>query len=94
MSNLLGFRKHQILLEPHRRNTAPCVAYACYKIASRNPDANVIVAPADHIILKEEAFKDTVRVALGSTRNEDILLTLGIQPTRPDYRIWIYSVYP
>ena len=81
---LTGLSEHQILLEPHRRNTAPCVAYACYKIASRNPDANVIVAPADHIILKEEAFKDTVRVALGSTRNEDILLTLGIQPTRPD----------
>jgi mannose-1-phosphate guanylyltransferase len=74
----------QILLEPHRRNTAPCIAYACYKIASRNPDANVIVAPADHIILKEDTFRDTVRIALGATRNDDILVTLGIQPTRPD----------
>jgi len=74
----------QILLEPHRRNTAPCIAYACYKIASRNPDANIVVAPADHIILKEEIFKDTIRIALGATRNEDILVTLGIQPTRPD----------
>jgi len=74
----------QILLEPHRRNTAPCIAYACYKIAARNPNANVVVAPADHIILKEEVFKDTIRVALGATRNEDILVTLGIQPTRPD----------
>jgi mannose-1-phosphate guanylyltransferase len=74
----------QILLEPHRRNTAPCIAYACYKIAARNPDANVVVAPADHIILKEEVFKDTIKVALGATRNEDILVTLGIQPTRPD----------
>lgn len=74
----------QILLEPHRRNTAPCIAYACYKIAARNPDANVVIAPADHIILKEEVFKDTIRVALGATRNEDILVTLGIQPTRPD----------
>lgn len=74
----------QILLEPHRRNTAPCIAYACYKIAARNPNANVVVAPADHIILKEEVFKDTIRVALGATRNEDILITLGIQPTRPD----------
>ncbi|WP_221394882.1 mannose-1-phosphate guanylyltransferase [Dyadobacter sp. NIV53] len=74
----------QILLEPHRRNTAPCIAYACYKIAARNPDANVVVAPADHIILKEEVFKDTIRIALGATRNEDILVTLGIQPSRPD----------
>ncbi|MHA4737215.1 mannose-1-phosphate guanylyltransferase [Dyadobacter sp. MSC1_007] len=74
----------QILLEPHRRNTAPCIAYACYKIAAKNPNANVVIAPADHIILKEEVFKDTIRVALGATRNEDILVTLGIQPTRPD----------
>ncbi|GLU51043.1 mannose-1-phosphate guanylyltransferase [Dyadobacter frigoris] len=74
----------QILLEPHRRNTAPCIAYACYKIASKNPDANIVVAPADHIILKEEIFKDTIKIALGATRNEDVLITLGIQPTRPD----------
>jgi mannose-1-phosphate guanylyltransferase len=74
----------QILLEPHRRNTAPCIAYACYKIGTRNPNANIVVAPADHIILKEEVFRDTIRVALGATRMEDILVTLGIQPTRPD----------
>lgn len=74
----------QILLEPHRRNTTPCIAYACYKIASRNPDANVIVAPADHIILNEQVFKDTVRIALLATRDQDILVTLGIQPSRPD----------
>lgn len=74
----------QILLEPHRRNTAPCIAYASYKIGSRNPDANIIVAPADHIILKEEAFRDTIRVALGATHLNDVLVTLGIQPTRPD----------
>jgi mannose-1-phosphate guanylyltransferase len=74
----------QILLEPYRRNTAPCIAYACYKIGARNPDANIVVAPADHIILKEEVFRDTIRVALGATRMDDILVTLGIQPTRPD----------
>ena len=74
----------QILLEPHRRNTAPCIAYASYKIGSRDPEANIVVAPADHIILKEEAFRDTIRVALGATRLDDVLVTLGIQPTRPD----------
>ncbi|HEV7349426.1 mannose-1-phosphate guanylyltransferase [Telluribacter sp.] len=81
---LPALTEDQILLEPYRRNTAPCIAYACYKIASRNPDANIVVAPADHIILKEEVFRDTIRVALGSTRQEAILVTLGIQPNRPD----------
>lgn len=79
-----GLKDEQILLEPYRRNTAPCIAYACYKIGSINPEANIVVAPADHIILKEEVFRDTIRVALGATRQEDILLTLGIQPSRPD----------
>ncbi len=74
----------QILLEPNRRNTAPCVAYACFKIASRNPNANIVVAPADHIILQESIFQDTIRIALGATRMDNILLTLGIQPNRPD----------
>lgn len=74
----------QILLEPHRRNTAACIAYACYKIASKNPDANILVAPSDHIILNEAAFKETVRTALQETKDRDILLTLGIQPSRPD----------
>ncbi len=81
---LPGLTPDQILLEPHRRNTAPCVAYACFKIASRNPDANIVIAPADHIILKENLFSDTIRIALGATRMEDILVTLGIQPSRPD----------
>ncbi|MFA7472075.1 MAG: mannose-1-phosphate guanylyltransferase [Spirosomataceae bacterium] len=76
--------KDQILLEPHRRNTLPCVAYACFKIASQNPEANIVVAPADHIILQENTFQDTIRIALGATRMENILITLGIQPHRPD----------
>jgi mannose-1-phosphate guanylyltransferase len=74
----------QVLCEPIARNTAPCIAYACYKIAQRDPDANIIVAPADHIILKEEEFKRTVRKGLDSVKEQDILVTLGIQPTRPD----------
>jgi mannose-1-phosphate guanylyltransferase len=74
----------QILLEPVRRNTAPCIAYACYKIGLRNPDANLVVAPADHIILKEEEFVRTIEAALAATQKEDILVTLGIKPSRPD----------
>lgn len=74
----------QILCEPVARNTAPCVAYASYKIAGRDPEANIVVAPADHIILKEEALKETIQIALEATRKDDILVTLGIQPSRPD----------
>jgi mannose-1-phosphate guanylyltransferase len=74
----------QILCEPNRRNTAPCIAYACYKIAAKNPKANIIVAPADHIILKEDAFRQTLKTALNVTKQEEILVTLGIKPTRPD----------
>ena len=74
----------QILCEPVRRNTAPCIAYACYKIALKNPDANIIVAPADHIILKEETFKNVISTALEATSKSNILVTLGITPSRPD----------
>lgn len=74
----------QILLEPVRRNTAPCIAYAAYKIAAHDPQANLVVAPADHIILKEEEFRNSIRTALTATEHQDILVTLGIQPSRPD----------
>ncbi|GAB4026187.1 mannose-1-phosphate guanylyltransferase [Spirosoma koreense] len=74
----------QVLCEPIARNTAPCIAYACYKIAQRDPQANIVVAPADHIILKEEEFKRTISTGLEATQNQDILVTLGIKPSRPD----------
>lgn len=75
---------NQVLCEPIARNTAPCIAYACYKIAQRDPEANIVVSPADHIILKEDEFRRTIGVALEATANQDILVTLGIQPSRPD----------
>ncbi|MES2386577.1 MAG: mannose-1-phosphate guanylyltransferase [Bacteroidota bacterium] len=74
----------QILLEPVGRNTAPCVAYAAAKIYSRNPNANLIVAPSDHVILKEEEFRNVIRRGLEATAAKDILMTLGIRPSRPD----------
>lgn len=74
----------QVLLEPIRRNTAPCIAYAAYKIASQNPDANLVVTPADHVIGDVKKFRKTIRQALENTAEEDVLLTLGIKPTRPD----------
>lgn len=74
----------QILLEPMMRNTAPCVAYASYKIQQKNPEANIVVAPADQVIHKPEAFTDALLTALEASAQENVLITLGIQPTRPD----------
>ncbi len=74
----------QILLEPVRRNTAPCIAYASYKIAQQNPNANLVIAPADHIILKEEEFRKDIRTALVATAESNKIVTLGIRPSRPD----------
>lgn len=75
---------HQILLEPSRKNTAPCIAYACYKIAQKDPDATVVVTPSDHAILKEKIFIEAILKSLEHARNQDILITLGIKPNRPE----------
>lgn len=75
---------NQILLEPSRNNTAPCIAYAAFKIQNLNPEANLIVAPSDHIILQEPIFINTLQKALDFTASHDALVTLGIQPNRPD----------
>ncbi len=74
----------QILEEPSRRNTAPCVAYANAVIAARDPQAAIIVAPSDHLVLKEAAFHETVELALHKATEQDALVTLGILPSRPD----------
>jgi len=76
--------QNQILLEPMRRNTAPCIAYANYKIKLLNPDASIMVAPSDHVILKEQDFLDVVQKGLDFVEKNDSLLTLGIQPSRPE----------
>lgn len=73
-----------ILAEPVRRNTAPCIAYVSHKVASINPDAQLIVAPSDHLILNEQRFLDYIIRAVEHTRANPHLVTLGIQPTRPD----------
>ncbi|WP_372754963.1 mannose-1-phosphate guanylyltransferase [Labilibaculum sp.] len=73
-----------ILLEPCMRNTAPCIAYAAYKIKELNPDANMVVAPSDHLISKEEEFVRVVEKGLEFTCTSDSLLTLGIRPHRPE----------
>lgn len=77
--------KHdQILAEPVRRNTAPCISYVSQKIQKKNPKAKIIVTPSDHLIVKEDKFVETIEHALEFTEGKDVLLTIGIKPTRPD----------
>lgn len=79
-----GLPFNQILTEPERKNTAPCIAYAAHKIYGLNPDANLVVAPSDHLILKEEVFQEIIETALEKSAEGDKIVTLGIQPSRPD----------
>lgn len=74
----------QILTEPERKNTAPCITYAAAKIHSINPNATLIIAPSDHLILKEEKFTEIIRIAIDTANKNERLVTLGIKPTRPD----------
>lgn len=74
----------QVLLEPTRRNTAPCIAYANYKILKKNPNANIVTAPSDHLILKEDEFIKVIKEGLSFVSDKDAMLTLGINPSRPE----------
>lgn len=73
-----------ILGEPSRNNTAPAIAYAVWKIGQKNPDAVFFVSAADHLITKEIAFTNALNTGLSFVASNDAILTLGIQPTRPD----------
>ncbi len=75
---------HQILAEPVGRNTAPCIAYASYKIASQNKNANIIVTPADHTVFKEREFEQTVGLSVDAVTSSDKIVTIGINPSRPE----------
>lgn len=73
-----------ILSEPMRRNTAPCIAYANYKIRSKNKSAKIIVAPSDHLILNESKFVEVLKECFDFVEKNDGMLTLGITPHRPE----------
>lgn len=84
LEQIPGLKPEQVISEPTRKNTAPCIAYAAYKIHALNPDARIVVAPSDHIILKEEIFRNIILSALDAASKHEWLLTLGITPSRPD----------
>lgn len=75
---------NQIMAEPVGRNTAPAIAYGAYKIHGVDPDAAIAVAPSDHLIFNEEKFFQTISDGLDFALQDEILITLGIKPTRPD----------
>lgn len=79
-----GLEDWQVLGEPLRRNTAPCIAYAAAVVRERDPEAIVVVTPADHAIFHEERFVADIEQAVDTVRRHDWIITLGAQPTRPD----------
>ncbi|MCQ2326255.1 MAG: mannose-1-phosphate guanylyltransferase [Bacteroidales bacterium] len=81
---LEGITDDCIVTEPARRNTAPCITYANFKIMAKNPEANIVVAPSDHLILKEDEFLRIVNSALDVAKQQEVLVTLGIKPSYPN----------
>lgn len=77
-------KDNQLLLEPMRRNTAPAIAFATFRIRSVNPEANVIVAPSDHLIMNEDEFIADIKRGLDFVEKNPVLLTLGITPNKPE----------
>lgn len=84
LEQLPELEAHQVLLEPCRRNTAPCIAYAVNRIKAITNKANIIVAPSDHLILKQDVFWDALNKGLDFIEKNNSMLTLGIKPSRPE----------
>ena len=84
MQHLPEINEEQILCEPIGRNTAPCIAYASYMLRCKNPDAEMIVTPADHLILNEVEFAKVIESSLEFIQYRNALMTIGIEPTRPE----------
>ncbi len=84
LEHIPELKPSQILLEPLRRNTAPCIAYAASRIASQCPEANMVVSPADHLVVNTQEFSRIVEKGLDFVSGNNNLLTIGINPTRPE----------
>ena len=76
--------ENHILAEPAARNTAPCIAWACWRIKAENPEANVVVTPADAVVMNPEEFRRVIGNALAFTEKSDAIVTIGIKPSRPE----------
>ena len=76
--------ENHILAEPAARNTAPCIAWACWRIKAEDPEANVVVTPADAVVMNPEEFRRVIGNALAFTEKSDAIVTIGIKPSRPE----------
>ena len=76
--------QENVLCEPCRRNTAPCIAYVSWRIKSQDPKANIVVTPSDHIVTNEQEFRRVIEQCLKFTSGSDAVVTLGMKPTRPE----------
>jgi mannose-1-phosphate guanylyltransferase len=76
--------RDHILCEPCRRNTAPCIAYVSWRIKSKDPKANIVVSPSDHVVLNSAEFQRVINACLTFTADSDAIVTLGMKPTRPE----------
>lgn len=76
--------EQHILAEPEARNTAPCIAYACWKIRKEFPQANIVVTPSDALVIDTAEFARCIAVALEKTADSQAIVTLGMRPTRPE----------
>lgn len=85
--------KSNILLEPCRRNTAPCIAYVSWRIKAKNPKANLVISPADHLVTDVVEFQRVIGSALKFTSETDSIVTLGMTPTRCN-RVWLHTSRP
>lgn len=84
LEQLPELKEHQVLTEPHRRNTAPCIAYANHHISAQTEEASIVVTPADHLIMNEDEFERIINNGFKFVEENNSLLTIGIEPTRPE----------
>jgi len=94
LEQLPKIEKERVIAEPKGMNTAPCNLYAAMLIHEKNPEANIVVAPSDHVILDENIFVQKLELALDQAEKNEILVTLGIQPTRPDTGYGYIQYFP
>lgn len=84
LEQLPELRPEQVLCEPVGRNTAPCIAYAAFRLRALHPDSTMVVAPSDHFIFDEEEFRRNITSCMEFAETHDALVTIGIRPSRPD----------
>lgn len=84
MEQLPEVPEAQILMEPCMRNTAPCIEYVSRKIHTKYPDANLVFSPADHLVLNVSHFQEVIKESLEYTKNNNVIVTLGMMPSRPE----------